>query len=214
MPDAAVPAAMRLRRPRWKDPRLVVGIALVLLSILLGAVLVSRLAETSTVYAAREDIVPGDVISGEDLVAVEVRLGEQEALYVGDLGQVPEGAVAQQTVRAGELLTVSAVGQGEQSPLRPVVLPVEESVAQSVAPGGRVELWRTREGLDGGPATAELLVEDAVVRRVEEGSAIGMRSMAVEVLVPAQDVPLVLEALAEEARLDVIGVPGAQGVQG
>lgn len=214
MTDAApAPVTMRLRRPRWKDPRLVVGIALVLLSIMLGSVLVSRLAETTTVLTARADIVPGDVITAEKLTAVDVRLGELEGLYVRDLDAIPEGSVALQTVRSGELLTVSAVGQGAQAPLRPVVLPVEESVAQSVSPGGQVELWRTREGLDGSPPTAELLIDSAVVRRVDEGSAIGMRSMTVEVLVPAEDVPLVLEALAEGARLDVIGVPGAQGAR-
>ncbi|EWS80811.1 flagellar basal body P-ring biosynthesis protein FlgA [Brachybacterium phenoliresistens] len=214
MTDAApAPATMRLRRPRWKDPRLVVGIALVLLSILLGSVLVSRLAETTTVLAARVDIVPGDVITADKLTSVDVRLGELEGLYVRDLEAIPEGSVAMQTVRSGELLTVSAVGQGTEVPLRPVVLPVEESVAQSVAPGGQVELWRTREGIDGAPPTAELLIDSAVVRRVDEGSAIGMRSMTVEVLVPAEDVPLVLEALAEDARLDVIGVPGAQGAR-
>ncbi|MFC0674498.1 SAF domain-containing protein [Brachybacterium hainanense] len=210
MPDPS-PAVMRLRRPQWKDPRLVVGIVLVLLSVLLGSLVISRLAETTPVLAAREDIVPGDVITADKLVTVDVRLGETEGLYVVDPADVPEGSVAMQTIRAGELLSLSSVGQGTDRPLRPVVLPVTESVAESVRPGGQVELWRTRAGSDGAQPTAELLIDSAVVRRVDEGSAIGMRSMTVEVLVPAQDVPRVLEALSEDARLDVIGVPGAQG---
>jgi hypothetical protein len=39
-----------------------------------------------------------------------------------------------------------------------------------------------------------------------------MRSMSVEVLVPADDLSAVLEVLSQDERLDVIGVPGAHGV--
>lgn len=49
---------MRLRRPRWKDPRLIVGVVLVVASVLMGALLVSRLAETTPVLVARSPIVP------------------------------------------------------------------------------------------------------------------------------------------------------------
>lgn len=211
MPDTTAPV-MRLRRPRWKDPRLAVGVVLVLLSILLGSLVVSRLAATTPVLAARGDLVPGDVITEDSVIAVDVRLGESSALYIEDLSEVPEGAVVTQTVRSGEMLTDSVVGQGGDVTLRPIVLPVDQAVAESVTPGGRVELWSTLEGLDGEPAAAELLIDSGIVRRVDEGSSIGMQSMTVEVLVPAQDVPLVLEALSADARLDVIGIPGATGV--
>ena len=55
----ATAGMMRLRRPRWKDPRLIVGIVLVVASVLMGAVLVSRLSETTSVLVARTAIVPG-----------------------------------------------------------------------------------------------------------------------------------------------------------
>lgn len=204
---------MRLRRPRWKDPRLIVGIVLVVASVLMGALLVSRLAETTPVLVARSPIVPGDVIGPENLATVEMRLGEQDGLYVGSLDAVPSGAVATRTVQAGELIPLSAVGQASDVPLRPIVIPVDATVAESVAPGATVELWHTSpEADDGTSADAELLVSAGIVRNIDEGSSLGMRSMAVEVLVPQADLPAVLKVLSRDERLDVIGVPGAHGV--
>ena len=204
---------MRLRRPRWKDPRLIVGIVLVLASILMGALLVSRLSATTPVLVARGPIVPGDPLESADLTTVELRLGDHRDQYVGTLEAIPEGAVAAAPVQAGELVPVSAVGQSEDVPLRPVVIPVEATVAESVVPGASVELWHTSPAVaDGGTGEAELLVPDAIVRRIDEGSSLGMRSMSVEVLVPAENLAPVLEVLAQDERLDVIGVPGAHGL--
>ncbi|MCL6423932.1 flagellar biosynthesis protein FlgA [Brachybacterium sp. JHP9] len=209
---SAPPALMRLRRPRWKDPRLIVGIVLVLISVLLGALLAARISATTTVLVARSDIVVGDPISADSFSATEVRLGDQERLYASSPQQIPEGSTAMQSVRAGELLPVSAIGQGGGADLRPVVIPVDRAVADSVTTGSAVELWRTEEGDGETGAAAELLVEGAIVRSVEEGSSLGMRSQSVEVLVPSASLPAVLEAIAQEDRLDVIGVPGAAGV--
>lgn len=204
---------MRLRRPRWKDPRLIVGIVLVVASVLMGALLVSRLSETTPVLVARSPIVPGDPIDTADLVAVEMRLGDQRELYVGSLASIPAGAVATRTVQEGELLAMSAIGQVSDVTLRPVVIPVDATVAESVVPGATVELWHTAPaGADSEEMQAVLLVPDAVVRRIDEGSSLGMRSMAVEVLVPSGSVGDVLEVLSKDERLDVIGVPGAYGL--
>ncbi|MEE1616920.1 SAF domain-containing protein [Brachybacterium sp. J153] len=209
----ATAPVMRLRRPRWRDPRLIVGIVLVVASVLMGALLVSRLSETTPVLIAKGPIAPGDPLDAETLTTVELRLGDQQELYVGSLDAVPDGAVAGRAVQAGEMLPVSAVGQPEDVALRPVVIPVDASVAESVVPGATVELWHTSPApQDGGSGEARLLVEEAIVRRVDEGSSLGMRSMSVEVLVPQESVAEVLQVLAEEERLDVIGVPGAYGV--
>lgn len=204
---------MRLRRPRWKDPRLIVGIVLVVASVLMGALLVSRLSETTPVLVARSPIVPGDPIDTADLVVVEMRLGDQTGLYAGTMDSVPAGAVATRTVQEGELLPMSAIGQAAEVTLRPVVIPVDATVAESVVPGATVELWHTAPtSADSEEVQAVLLVPDAVVRRIDEGSSLGMRSMAVEVLVPSGSVGGVLEVLSQDERLDVIGVPGAHGL--
>lgn len=209
----ATAAMMRLRAPRWKDPRLIVGIVLVVASVLMGAVLVSRLSETTSVLVARSAIVPGDPISTDDLVAVELRLGEHTDQYLGGVDAVPEGSVALRTIQAGELVPMSAIGQSDEVQLRPVVIPVDAAVAESVVPGATVELWRTAPTTkDGAEVRAEMLVPDAVVRRIDEGSTLGMQEMSVEVLVPRDSLAEVLEVLSQDERLDVIGVPGAHGL--
>ncbi len=206
-------AALRLRRPRWRDPRLLIGIVLVLVSVIAGMLLVSRLAATTTVLVARGDVVVGDVLESDDFTTAELRLGEQVARYADSPDDIPDGAVATATVHAGELLPLSAIGQADGVQLRPVVVAVDSAVAASVGPGAQVELWTTPTGTSTeARATSTLLVEDGVVRSVDEGSSLGMRSMTIEVLVPADDVPAVLEALAADDRLDVIAVPGARGV--
>jgi hypothetical protein len=206
------PTLMRLRRPRWKDPRLLVGIVLVVLSVLLGALLASRASATSTVLVARDEVVIGDELGPESFTTAEVRLGDQSARYATSPQDLPDGATALRSVHPGELLPLSAIGQGGGGDLRPVVIPVDSAVAGSVGPGRPVELWRTEAEDRDKDALAELLVEDATVRRVFEGSTLGMRSMSVEVLVPASDLPAVLEALGAGDRMDVIGVPGEQGL--
>lgn len=209
---AASAPVMRLRRPRWKDPRLLIGIVLVLISVLLGGLLVARLSATTPVLAARVALVPGERISPDDLTVVDVRLGDAADLYVTDLKELPADAVAAQSIGAGELLPTAAVGQSAASPLRPVIVPVAGAVAQSVTPGAVVELWRVGGKTTGDRASdpaAELLIENAVVRRIDEGSTLGMRSQSVEVLVPRDQLGAVLDVLAREERLEVIGVPGA-----
>lgn len=179
MSSAAV--LTRLRRPRWRDPRLLVGILLILVSVLLGGLLAARLSATTTVLVAREDIVVGDVLVPEDFTTAEVRLGDQTPLYASGLSEVPEGATALVSVRSGELVPRSSIGQGGGADLRPIVIDVDRAVAASVQPGSAVELWRTTDGDDEGSATAELLVQGATVRSVLEGSSLGMRSQSVEV---------------------------------
>lgn len=208
-----VATTLRLRRPRWRDPRLLIGIVLVLVSILAGMLVISRASATTTVLVARTDVVLGDVLDPQDFTTAELRLAEQADRYASAPDQIPPGAVATETVRAGELLPLAVIGQGEGVQLRPVVVEVDASVAGSVTPGARVELWSTPAdpgAAERAPATR--LVDGGVVRSVDEGSSLGMRSMTVEVLVPAEDLASVLEALAADDRVDVIAVPGARGV--
>ena len=95
---------MRLRKPRWKDPRLIVGIVLVVASVLMGALLVSRLSATTPVLVARSAIVPGQTIEASDFVVAEVRLGDHTERYAGSVEAVPDGAVAMQAVQEGEVV--------------------------------------------------------------------------------------------------------------
>ena len=53
--------AVSLRRPRWKDPRMAAGAALVGASVVLGAWAVGTAAQTEPIYALAQDVAPGEV---------------------------------------------------------------------------------------------------------------------------------------------------------
>src|SRR6187402_1569422 len=73
--DLPAPVAARLRRPGWRDPRLLAGIAMVAASVLLGSWAVRTAQATVPVYVTRAALVPGDRVAAQDLAVVDVRLG-------------------------------------------------------------------------------------------------------------------------------------------
>ena len=79
MTDLPTPTASRLRRPSWRDSRLVVGVLLVLVSTVLGALVVARADDRVPVWAARGQVAPGQQLTESDLVRVDVLLGDGAA---------------------------------------------------------------------------------------------------------------------------------------
>ena len=82
MTDLPTPTASRLRAPSWRDARLLVGVLLVLVSTVAGAVVVARADDRVPVYAAKEQVAPGQRLTEADLVRVDVLLGDGAAAYL------------------------------------------------------------------------------------------------------------------------------------
>lgn len=204
------PTLRRLRRPGWRDPRLLIGVALVLLSAVGGSLLVQHLSRTDTVLVATSALVPGDEIAAEDLQPAEVRLPDPD-LYVSAPEHVPAGSVALNPVGAGEMIPRSSVAGPQQLAHRVVAVPVEGVVAAGVVTGAHIELWATAvpgPGAGDDEPTPALLVGDAVVHRVTSESSVGgARGPTIELVVPESVVPTVLSALAAEHRLDIVPLP-------
>jgi hypothetical protein len=217
-----LPRARRLRRPTWRDPRLGVGLLLVAGSVALGTWAVRDAAATTAVYAARQDLTPGDALDADSLVVAQVRLGGPGEHYLLAADGVPDGAVAIRTVGAGELLPRAAVGASGAVDLRPVVVPLGLSVPADLGPGNVVDLWLTPAPPSGGveaeaPPAPQLLAADLVVAEVLEDSSMftGGTGVSVELLVPRLDLPDVLGALSSDGQLvavptfgDAPAVPG------
>ncbi len=70
-------AASRLHLRPWRDPRLLIGILLVLGSTILGARLVAAGDDTVTFWALDSAVAPGDPVSADDMVAVRVHLSSK-----------------------------------------------------------------------------------------------------------------------------------------
>lgn len=138
------PPATRAARPGWRDPRLLVGVALVAVAALLGATLVGG-QDTTTVWATRSPLAEGQALEAGDLVAREVRFaGPQDAArYVAADGPVPDGLTLTRDIGAGELLPVGALGEGGEALVEVPLTVAAEAVPATVRPGSLVDVWVT-----------------------------------------------------------------------
>jgi hypothetical protein len=168
---------------RWRDPRLVVGIALVAACTLLGARLLDGADDTVGVWAARVPLHAGQPVGRADLVRREVRFGDQSVAdrYLSADTEPPHGATVTQAVGAGELLPRGALGSTGQGSLTEVPLSVDaEAVPSTMRAGTVVDVWVTPDDARAGTATspgtarATLVFDDVPVVAVpRSGTSLG-----------------------------------------
>lgn len=180
------PAATRSVRSRWRDPRLVLGVALVATCALLGARLLASADDTVGVWTARSTLDAGRLVTGADVVRREVRFADQRAAdrYLSAEEALPAGTSLARTVGEGELLPRAALAAGGGARLTEVPLSVEtESVPATVRVGTLVDVWVTPDlAVSGAGAAAEgsraarstLVFDDvSVVSAPHPGSSLG-----------------------------------------
>ncbi len=141
MTDLPVPAAARLRRPAWRDSRLLVGLVLVLSSVALGGVILAHADDRVPVYAAARSLVPGQPLAQDDLVRVDVQLGTAGDAYLAVGGGLAPDRFVLRDVRPGELVPVAAVGGREQVEVQPLTLTVDTGSAAALRVGSRVDVY-------------------------------------------------------------------------
>lgn len=141
---ASASPAMRFRRPGWRDPRLVVGVLLVCLSVVLGAQLLSGRDDVTQVWAVGEAVAAGATLSSDDVRPAGVRFADADdaARYVAATDPLAEGTVVTRDLAAGELVPLAALVQGEQAALLEVPLAVPGGgLPAGLAAGDRVDVW-------------------------------------------------------------------------
>ncbi len=201
------------RRRALPDPRILVGVVLVLASAAGTTAAVTALTRTVTVYRAERALVAGERVTADRLAPSSVRLGDAQDLYLA--GPLPAGGlVATRTVAAGEMVPRSAVGTSAQLATATVVVELSSTLADGVGAGTDVDLWSAPR-LSGaqerfGPPV--VLVSDAVVARVatRTGLVAGGQDDAVEVQVPRDEVAALLEAQADGSRISAVAVGGTR----
>ncbi|GAB3593012.1 flagellar protein FlgA [Angustibacter peucedani] len=203
--------ARRLRRPSWRDPRLVVGLALVLASVVLVALVVQHADDTRPVWAARRALTPGEQVTSADLVVRDVRVAGGDETYLPATGDLAAGQVVLRYVGAGELLPRAAVGPRDQVDLRPVAVPVSPEAADGLQPGALVDVWVADRSDDRQDAfeRPRLVAAGAQVSALTatHGALGGTTTSAVRLLLTPDLVPVVVEAVDNEARVTLVPVP-------
>ncbi|GAA2725933.1 SAF domain-containing protein [Cellulomonas aerilata] len=205
------PVGVRLRRPSWRDPKLVVGVLMVAAAVALGSWAVSAAEASTPVYVATEALTPGETLDDDQVAVARVRLESAEAdRYLLATEPLPSGAVAVRAVGDGELLPRAAVAGSADLDVRPVAVPVTEPPSAGVAEGALVDVWVTPEVRDGQAPVPRLLAEGLTVAEVARPSgafAVGAET-TVHVLVPTDSLAEVLGALATRQAVNVVLVPG------
>ncbi|MGR0159501.1 SAF domain-containing protein [Paenarthrobacter nitroguajacolicus] len=202
-------AAPRLKKPSWKDPRLLIGLLLVLGSIAGVIVLVGSADRTTQVYTAREDIAVGQVVTEADLSIVKVRLDDVESSYVTVEHGLAEGRVALQRVAKDQLVPQQSLGVADALDRKPVAIAMEEELPAQAVPGARVDVWIAMPGSNRAFEEPQMLLPSAEIAGITTGSSTfgSAKTTVVMVLVADEQMPKLLGALANKANVSVVWNP-------
>jgi hypothetical protein len=206
--------APRLRPPSWRDPRLAVGVLLVLGSTAFGARVVAAADHSVPVYLAAQTLPTGTALASADLKVARVHLDAAVAGYLSAVDPPPRGVVLTRTVASGEMIPLSAVGTAEATVVRPVSIPLDGALPRGLQVGARVDIWssaKDRAAGGTGFAAPKQLASAAEVFAVRaQGTGLtSANGAAVETLVDQSGLTAVLDALANGDRLAIVVVPGS-----
>ena len=190
-------------RRTWMDPRLVIGVALVLVSLAGVWLVVQQSARTETAWAATRTLLPGDTVAAGDVQQIEVRLPQSQDRYL-DASADPVGMVVASTVGEGEVLPLRALGSAASVDRSAVVIDVEGALPRSVRTGSLVDVWTAAPNDDGYNAPAVLIDDAIVVGVVEDEGILASAAQQLELLVPTDETSRLLEAMSNEHVLSVV----------
>ena len=216
MAELPKPTAARLRKPSWRDSRLVVGVVLVLLSMAIGAKVIAAADDTVPMYAAAAALVPGQPVTQKDVRRVDVQLDANEGRYVAADHDIAPDTFALRDVRPGELLPRSALGTKADINLKPVSVPVDGGAAAQLAAGSIVDVWVNAKDRSSGAdkyGNPVKTLEGATVVRTPDTSGGGLGAAsgttAVQIMVPEASVQALIAAIDQGARITLVPVPGS-----
>ena len=206
----ASPPGVRLEGRRWRDPRLIAGIILVLASAVGITWAVNAADDRVAVWAVDTDIPAGAPVRSDDVRVVEVQVPDVGAYWAASKPLEGE-LIADRDLAADELLTRSGVTTTAQQNLRNVTLPVlRHQMPADLDVGRRVDVYVVERGVSGEPDGApRLVLRNAIVAAVDGGSgAFGGTSLEIGVAlsVPSEDVADLLDAQAR-GTLTLVDVP-------
>ncbi|POH74627.1 hypothetical protein [Arthrobacter glacialis] len=203
--------AARLSKPSWKDPRLLIGILLVLASVAGVVALVGNAGKTVPVYAAKDALVVGQKITPESFNIVHVQLGDVGGKYLNPEVVLGENSVAVRMVPKGELVARSSIGQTDALDRKPAPVTVSEPLPKEVVVGSYVDVWVALPDERNGFQAPVLMLPGAEVAalNVASGSLGSGKYMQIMVLVSDAQMPKFLSAVANKAKVSVVWNPGA-----
>jgi hypothetical protein len=182
--DVPSPKATRQSRPRWLDPKLFLGILLVLASMALGARVIASADQTVEIWALKDDVdlAPSAPLTQSALVAKRVRFTSQDDAnrYVSAREKIPSGARMLRAVSAGEFLPRDSWTDQPDRQLEDAPLPVSPALRpKTLRAGDRVDIYFVPNDDDEFPPTeAVLAASDIIVTETPGGEGLGGEATA------------------------------------
>ena len=191
----------------WKDPRLIIGIIVLLASIIACTQLIASARAGIQVYQSTRPIAQGEALGPHNTVIIDAR-PESTAYLPG--GEMPIEAQAAINLGAGELIARSAITTAAQENRRNIVIAVSDGLPDTVTPGTSLELWFVPNPQIGSQETAKpsLVTREATLVKVlgESGILAGQGSLRIEVRLNATDISGILESAHGNGTLSAVPV--------
>ena len=197
----------RFRRPSWRDPRLLVGLLLVLLSVVGVILLVATANRSAPYYVAAGDLAVGQRLTAEDLTTVDAHLQDASAQYLPAGDPLRENAVMTQRVTRGQLVPASAVGTADALDRTPVGIALDTPLPAQAGPGAHVDVWVAAPKPTGrGYQEPRKLVTGAEIAAVESKDTAlgGSGGVTVHVLIRQAQVGPLVDALGNGAKVTLV----------
>lgn len=209
-PLVAQPESVRrLRKPTVKDPRLIVGVLLVAVSVWLGVWAVNDAQGLAIAYVARTPILAGQPVTQDNLEAIEVNLTSAGDQYLTAPISSSETMYATKSVEVGELVPSAVLQSAADYTTRVLPVSTNAQLPESAGVGTTVDLWAT-PGKSAAPEAQPVLVaESLIVNELPASSSAfsASRGQTVHVVVPEDLVSAVLAATAGDSALSLLMRP-------
>lgn len=182
MSDVPSPKASRQSRPKWLDPKLFLGLLLVLGSMALGARIIGQADQTDTVLVAAEDIAKNAPVTADSFAEIDIRFTDDSVQrYVGP-GSDFTGARSTRVIKAGELVPRSAITNKKAPNLKDIPLPIANTrLPADAGAGDRVDVWLQARDADTpqkkedppAPVPGLLALENVLLLNAPDGESVG-----------------------------------------
>ncbi|KAA1400201.1 hypothetical protein [Aeromicrobium ginsengisoli] len=181
-------SAQRLRIRAWRDPRLLIGLLLVLGATILGARLAAASDDTVEYWSIRSDVAAGDAVNRDTLQATRVRLSsETKGSYLRtneEFAAPLDDLVWAHGVSAGALVDKGALVRRSATMRSQLPLSVAEGAAPAdLGRGDLVDVWVGPGPGDEPAGKARLVLESVRVIESGDDAAAQAGSLAQTVLV-------------------------------
>lgn len=131
----------RLQRPGFKDPKLILGVLLILVSIVGVIAIVQLNNRTTQYYTAKNDIHIGDKISTDMLNPVDANMGSASKNYFS-ADEIKDGdLIATRFINAGDIVSKSSASTETKEKRRLVTVSIDRGAATTLKAGGSVDVW-------------------------------------------------------------------------